>query len=395
MHGDPLMEVTDAMPEDVVLLKAALDRLRLKDRFTERPAVPVRPLTLNVENAGTAFRFLTAYCAQLPGCEVVLDGCERMHHRPIGPLVDALRALGANIDYVGETGFPPLHIIGTTLHHPTIGDSRTIHHPPSTIHNSPSGAHSTIHYPLSTSISSQFASALELIGVPCDAPASPYLTMTREIIKHYPQSTIHIPQSTIHIPQSTIHIPQSTIHNPQEKDWSSAAFWYEYVALHGGEIELPGLSQDSLQGDKVVADIFRSFGVDTLYSSACVRVQSTIHIPTIGDSRTIHIPPSTIHINFSSCPDLYPAVAMACKELGYGLQATGIENLRYKESDRVTSVEAMLSTPQGQTVMTEHDHRIAMAAMAAGYKVDDEDCVNKSYPNFKRELCKLLSQGEA
>ena len=104
MHGDPLMEVTDAMPEDVVLLKAALDRLRLKDRFTVRPpsavgpAAPVRPLTLNVENAGTAFRFLTAYCAQLPGCDVVLDGCERMHHRPIGPLVDALRALGANID---------------------------------------------------------------------------------------------------------------------------------------------------------------------------------------------------------------------------------------------------------------------------------------------------------
>ena len=369
MHGDPLMEVTCDMPEDVVLLHDALQTIhfQLSTKGRNEAASLHSPLsTLNLKNAGTAFRFLTAYCAQLPGCDVVLDGCERMHHRPIGPLVDALRALGANIDYVGETGFPPLHIIGITLHNP-----------PSTIHNSPSGAPSTIHYPPSTihnGFSSQFASALELIGIPCEAPASPYLTMTKEIMKNWKQSTIH---------------------NPQEKDWSSAAFWYEYVAIHGGEIELQGLSQDSLQGDKVVADIFESLGVDTLYEDARVRVRGTIHHPTIGDSRTIHIPPSTIHINFSTCPDLYPAIAMTCKVLGYALQATGIENLRYKESDRIASVEAMLNTQEGGVIVTEHDHRIAMAAMVAGYKVDDEDCVVKSYPNFKHELCKLLSHVEA
>lgn len=347
MHGDPLMEVTDAMPEDVVLLKAALDRLRLKDRFTERPAVPVRPLTLNVENAGTAYRFLTAYCAQLPGCEVVLDGCERMHHRPIGPLVEVLRTLGAKIDYLGEEGFPPLRIIGTTLN--------------------------TVHQTLNSPISSQFASALELIGIPCDAPPSPYLTMTRTLVQNY----------------QTPNTKRQTL----EQDWSSAAFWYEYVALHGSEIEMQGLSSDSIQGDRVVAELFEQLGVDTLYINAgvCVRGRNA----SAGDKQTLDIKHQTLNIDFSSCPDLYPAVAMACKELGYGLQATGIEKLRYKESDRIASVEAMLATPKGQTVMTEHDHRIAMAAMAAGYKVDDEDCVNKSYPNFKRELCKLLSQGEA
>mgnify|MGYP003291152777 CR=1 FL=1 len=335
MHGDPLMEVTDAMPEDVVLLKAALDRLRLQDRCANETLAAVGPLTLNVGNAGTAFRFLTAYCAQLQGCEVVLDGCERMRHRPIGPLVEALRTLGAKIDYVGEEGFPPLHIKG-----------QKIHNAQCTMHNE---------------VSSQFASALELIGVPCDAPASPYLTMTREVMRNH----------------------------PQEKDWSSAAFWYEYVAIHGGEIELPGLRQDSLQGDRVVADIFQPLGVDTLYTNACVRIRGSIHHSHESGAR------STIHIDFSSCPDLYPAVAMTCKVLGCRLQATGIENLRYKESDRIASVEAMLSTPQGQIVKTEHDHRIAMAAMVAGYKVDDEQCVAKSYPNFKRELCKLLSHVEA
>ena len=349
MHGDPLMEVTDAMPEDVVLLKAALDRLRLQDRCANETLAAVGPLTLNVGNAGTALRFLTAYCAQLPGCEVVLDGCERMHHRPIEPLVEALRTLGAKIDYLGQEGFPPLHIKGQKIHNARC-----------TMHNG---------------VSSQFASALELIGVPCDAPASPYLTMTRSLIQDD-------------------QTPDTKYQTP-EKDWSSAAFWYEYVAVHGGEIEMQGLSRDSIQGDRVVADIFEQLGVDTLYTNAGVCVRGTNHQIPNTKHQTPDTQHQTLNINFSSCPDLYPAVAMTCKLLGYHLQATGIENLRYKESDRIASVEAMLLTPKGGVVMTEHDHRIAMAAMVAGYKVDDEDCVNKSYPNFKRELCKLLSQGEA
>ncbi len=359
MHGDPLMEVTDAMPEDVVLLHDALQtihsQLPTKGR-NETTTLHSKLSTLNLRNAGTAYRFLTAYCAQLPGCEVVLDGCERMHHRPIGPLVEVLRTLGAKIDYLGEEGFPPLRIIGTTLN--------TVHRTPNTVHQT-----------LNTNTSSQFASALELIGIPCDAPPSPYLTMTRTLVQNY------------QIPNTKRQTP-NTKHQTPEQDWSSAAFWYEYVALHGGEIEMQGLSSDSIQGDRVVADIFEQLGVDTLYINAGVCVRGT----NLQTPDTKH---QTLNINFSSCPDLYPAVAMTCKALGYHLQATGIENLRYKESDRVTSVEAMLSTPQGQMVMTEHDHRIAMAAMVAGYKVDDEDCVNKSYPNFKRELCKLLFQGEA
>ena len=340
MHGDPLMEVTSLMPQDVVLLKTALDRLRLKDRFAERPlrcktADAVGPLILNVENAGTAFRFLTAYCAQLAGCEVVLDGCERMRHRPIGPLVDALRSMGADIEYVGQEGFPPLHIVGKSL------------------------AQSQI--TIQSSLSSQFASALELIGVDCNAPASPYLTMTRSLIQNY----------------------KSPIINHQlEKDWSSAAFWYEYVALHGGTITLPGLSLDSIQGDKVVAELFEPLGVHTTSTPTGITLNSQL-------STTLNSKLYTL--NFTSCPDLYPAIAMTCHMLGYQLQATGIDSLRYKESDRIEMVKAMLATPNGQVVKTAHDHRIAMAALVAGRQVDDEECIAKSYPQFKEQLCKLSS----
>ena len=190
MHGDPLLEVTDAMPQDVVLLHDALQtihsQLPTKGR-NETASFYFQLLTLNLSNAGTAFRFLTAYCAQLPGCEVVLDGCERMRHRPIEPLVEALRTLGAKIDYLGQEGFPPLRISGTTLN---------------TIHQTPNTKHQT----LNTSISSQFASALELIGVPCDAPVSPYLTMTRALIQDYqtPDTKHQTPDTKHQTPTFTV-----------------------------------------------------------------------------------------------------------------------------------------------------------------------------------------------
>ncbi len=343
MHGDPLLEVTSLMPQDVVLLKTALDRLRLKDCFAERPLrckTVLRTeglLTLNVENAGTAFRFLTAYCAQLPDCEVVLDGCERMHQRPIGPLVDALRSMGADITYMGQTGFPPLHIRG-----------RRLNKQPQSV---------------DTTMSTQFVSALELIGVDCQVPASPYIEMTRALIQNY-QSPIN--------------------HNPLEADWSAAAFWYEYVAIYGGEITMPQLSLDSIQGDRGAAQVFESLGVHTESTPQGITLhREAVELPTV------------LNYDFASCPDLYPAVAMTCKVLGCRLQATGIENLRYKESNRIETVQAMLATPKGQRVITAHDHRIAMAAMAAGFEVDDEQCIGKSYPQFTEQLCKLLSRAKA
>lgn len=324
MHGDPLIEVTSLMPQDVVLLHDALETLY------------ATPYTLHLDNAGTAMRFLTAFAAQCEGTDIVLEGCERMHHRPIGPLVDALRSMGADITYIGEEGFPPLRIRGKRL------EKRPV--------------------TVDTSLSSQFVSALELIGVPCIAPATPYIYITRAMVKDY--ARYH--------------------QTPVEKDWSAAAFWYEYVALHGGEITLPGLSLDSIQGDKVVAELFEPLGVYTEAIEGGIRVhgaQCTMH-----DARCI---------DFSACPDLYPAVMMTYHELGVPLQATGIETLAYKESNRLEVVDRMLSTPKEEVIITAHDHRIAMAALAAGRRVDDEECIGKSYPTFKEQLCKLSSPAKA
>ena len=308
-HGDELMPVSDSMPDDVRIMSEAIRLLG------ER-----REAKIDLGNCGTAMRFLTAYCAQLEGQTTLLDGVERMHHRPIGQLVDALREIGADIEYLGEEGFPPLRIKGCIL------DKHRI---------------VTINNPLST----QYISALLLIGANVITNStSPYIYITQEVIKQYQLSPF-------------------SYHLSVEKDWSSAAFWYEYVALHGGEITLLGLSRDSLQGDKVVADIFAHLGVRTTYTAEGVVISSS----------PLHPTPYTLHHDFSACPDLYPAIALTCERLGVELHATGVESLPLKESDRLRAVAEH---------RTDADHRMAMALLIAGYEVDDTACISKSYPNF-------------
>ena len=310
IHRDGLLAVSADMPDDVLLLHRALTTFNTL-KTAETPSTP----RLNVGNCGTAMRFLTAYCAQLEGQTTILDGAERMHHRPIGQLVDALREIGAKIEYLGEEGFPPLRITGCAL------DKHRI---------------VSINNPLST----QFVSALLLIGANVHTNSnSPYINITRTLAKHY--------------------LPTQGI----EQDWSSAAFWYEHVALHGGEIELPGLFKDSIQGDKVVAEIFTQLGVQTHYTNEGI----------ILSLLPLYQKPDTLHHNFKDCPDLYPVVALTCEKLGILLDATGIDSLPLKESDRLRAVREH---------RVDADHRMAMALLIAGYPVDDTDCIKKSYPKF-------------
>ena len=309
IHGDGLMTVSCDMPNDVRIMSEAIRLLG------ER-----REARIDLGNCGTAMRFLTAYCAQLEGQTTILDGMERMRHRPIGQLVDALREIGADIEYLGEEGFPPLRIKGCIL-----DKHRMV----------------TINNPQST----QYISALLLIGANVITNStSPYIDITQEVIKQY-------------------HLSPFSFHLSVEKDWSSAAFWYEYVALHGGEITLSGLSRDSLQGDKVVADIFAQLGVTTQYME-----EGIVIYPSPLQSTTY-----TLHQDFSACPDLYPAVALTCERLGVELHATGVESLPLTESDRRRAVREH---------RTDADHRMAMALLVAGYEVDDTVCISKSYPQF-------------
>ena len=338
-----LMPVSADLPEDVQILRNALTTLR-----TFKTSKTLSTPHIDVGNCGTAMRFLTAYCAQLEGQTTILDGVERMHHRPIGQLVDALREIGANIEYLGEEGFPPLRIKGCIL------DKHRI---------------VTINNPQST----QFVSALLLIGANVHTDnTSPYITLTRELIQHY--TTLH----------------NSTQRYTIEKDWSSAAFWYEYVALHGGEIKLPGLHKESLQGDKVVADIFAHLGVHTEYTAEGITIASTgvadlqrSDLQGIDARSTAQRSAEEILCqDFSACPDLYPAVALTCERLGITLHATGVESLPLKESDRLRAVREH---------RTDADHRMAMALLIAGYEVDNTACISKSYPQFLEQF-RLLHQ---
>ena len=354
-----LMPVSDSMPDDVQILHRALTTLHNPTQSYT---------TLHLSNCGTAMRFLTAYAAQLENRVTILDGVERMHHRPIGQLVDALREIGADIEYLGEEGFPPLRIKGCIL------DKHRI---------------VTINNPQST----QFVSALLLIGANVQTDStSPYITLTREMIKNKEQGTknkdklLTTDQTQVTNLGSLLLAPYSEI----EKDWSSAAFWYEYVALHGGEIKLPGLHKESLQGDKIVADIFVHLGVHTEYTAEGITIASTgvadlqrSDLQGIDARSTAQRSAEEILCqDFSACPDLYPAVALTCECLRVELHATGVESLPLKESDRLRAVAEH---------RTDADHRMAMALLIAGYEVDDTSCISKSYPQFLEQF-RLLHQ---
>lgn len=306
------MPVSLSMPDDVLVLHRCLSDTRAVAE-------------LDVNNCGTAMRFLTAYFAQKEGYERVLTGCERMQQRPIAQLVDALRSLGAEIRYVGREGYPPLRIVGRRL----------------------SGKEVSMEQPLST----QFVSALLLAGLSVRTDiASPYIEMTRAICQQLPEMI--------------------------ERDWSSAAFWYAYTALHHTELSFPGLSQHSMQGDRVVADIFVALGVRTVYRTDGVSISYDATLLSDGQL------PSVLSVDFRSCPDLYPAIAIVCRRLGVRLIADGTDSLCYKESNRLLSVEQLTAA---------HDHRMAMALLVAGYACDDTACIRKSYPQFLEQLCSLQS----
>ena len=251
LRGEDVRPFASAnMPEDVRVMASCLSA--------------AAPASLDVGNSGTAMRFLTAYFAARPGADLMIDGCARMRERPIGQEVEALRELGADIEYAGRKGYPPLHIRGRQL----------LRH--------------TVH--ISQPESTQFVSALLLIGADVTTDSqSPYIQMTRAVVKGREQ---------------------------MEPDWSAAAFWLERKALGliKEELEFPGLSDDSLQGDKVAPDIFRRIEQRQLRTLDC-----------------------------SAFPDLVPAIAVACHQLHLDVQLTGTESLRIKESDRAAAITQMLS----------------------------------------------------
>ena len=211
----------------------------------------------------------------------------------------------------------------------------------------------------------QTTSALILHGedIPVAENESPYITMSRRIRESYLSPLRGEPERGLLL----------------EACWSSASYWYEYVAIHGGELLLEGLKPDSLQGDRIVADLYaKYFGVQTTFTPEGARIAKT---PSLFSPP----PEGRVRVGFTNCPDLYPAVALTCEKLSIELHATGTERLRFKESDRLEAVRLH---------EVRNDHRMAMALMAADFPVadDEQQCIAKSYPRFIENLIQITTE---
>jgi 3-phosphoshikimate 1-carboxyvinyltransferase len=345
------------------------------------------PRVIDIKAAGTAMRFLTSLLATRPGEEHIITGTERMRNRPISVLVDALRALGADIDYEERAGYPPLKICGRKL----------------------KGGHLM----LPGNVSSQYISSLLMIGPTLEQGLTlalegeiisrPYIDMTLAIMRQYGARAEWVGEKEIRVEP----VPYEPIPYYVESDWSAASYWYEMVALSADEeasVVLPGLFEDSLQGDAAVAKMFEPLGVETVMEQGRVLIRKS--------GRRVE----TCEWNMLAQPDLAQTIVVTCCMKGVHFRISGLQTLRIKETDRIAALQKELLkygfvlTAEGddvlqwkgemtdQPVVPEHvsidtydDHRMAMAfapiAMVKGsVMINNPEVVSKSYPSFWEDM---------
>jgi 3-phosphoshikimate 1-carboxyvinyltransferase len=346
------------------------------------------PETIDIKAAGTAMRFLTAYLSVMRGTHV-LTGTERMKHRPIGVLVDALRHLGAEIEYVGEEGFPPLRITGQTLRG---GDLE-----------------------LPGNISSQYISALLMIGpvlkdgltlkLQGEVISRPYIDLTLWMMREFGADVEWTGPDTIEVKPK----PYKPTNYFIENDWSAASYWYEMVALSqdkDAEVRLSGLMDGSKQGDSSVRYIFSLLGVKTIFETKEEGVPQTVTLRKSGR----RVP--RLEYDFVNSPDLAQTFVVTCAMMGVKFHFTGLGTLKIKETDRIKALIAEMRKlgfvvhdandseliwdgercePDTNAVIdTYEDHRMALAlapvAMLQPITINNPQVVTKSYPNFWKHL---------
>ena len=357
------------------------------------------PYEIDIKACGTATRFLTAYLSSTPCGEHIITGTERMKHRPIGLLVDAMRSLGADITYLEEEGFPPLKIVGRNLE----------------------GGHISV----PGHISSQFISALLMVGpvfangltihLTSEVISRPYIDLTVCTMQEFGAEVEWVDAATIAIKPK----PYKAVPFIIENDWSAASYWYEILALQErvadaehegmGKVVLPGLLDGSRQGDSSIRYIFSMLGIKTRFEdNAAILTPHKRMLPRLD-------------IDFVNHPDLAQTAVVATALMNIPFRFTGLMSLRIKETDRIAALkteiaklgyvlddsqEGVLSwdgtkcEPMAEPVIdTYEDHRMAMAfapacIMFPGLKIDNPGVVSKSYPNFWNDLKKVGFQIE-
>ena len=350
------------------------------------------PYEINIKAAGTAMRFMTAYLSTREGEEHVLTGTERMQHRPIHVLVEALRRLGADIEYMGEEGFPPLRIRGRQL------EGGLLEVP--------------------GNISSQFVSALLLIGpmlrdgltlrLKGDIISRPYIDLTLWTMREFNAFADWDDFETIMVAAQPYEQHPYYI----ESDWSAASYWYEMMALsrnESDEVLLEGLMDGSKQGDSSVRYLFSLLGVKTTFESTKPGVPTMVRLQHSGYCV------SRLDYDFVNSPDLAQTFIVCCAVLGIPFHFRGLSTLKIKETDRIEAMKTEMrklgyvlhdvnncelywngercEAEATATIDTYEDHRMALAFAPAafrlpGLRINNPQVVTKSYPHFWEDLKK-------
>ncbi len=349
---------------------------------------------INIKNAGTCMRFLTAYYAATPGSEIVLNGDERMKERPIAGLVNVLNQLGASIIYLEKENYPPLKISGSKLK----GGEIFIE------------AHETSQFASALMMVAPFMSEPLTININNQVTSFDYIEMTASLMREFGfQVSIQTsPACQIHLNNTGYDL--SSVCYKVEADWSSAAFIYEAAALaETASILIPNLSLKSKQGDKRIASIMNPFfGVSTQENEKGIIIQKKRAEPT-------HSP---FEINLSNNPDLAPPLVSSAAALGLKITFTGLSSLKIKESNRLLNLQQelnklgynieltesdclILAEPKSQhqniesvLTQTENDHRLVMCFSLLALKnraivLSEISSVEKSFPGFWEEMEKL------
>lgn len=370
-----------------LILQAIFPNLKLTglsnsdDTQVLQKALSTTAPVIDIHHAGTAMRFLTAYLSSRPGYEVILTGSSRMQERPIGILVEAMRELGAEIEYEKNDGFPPLKIKGAALHKNEIS--------------------------ISANVSSQYITALMLIApsltkglkinMESKVTSRPYLKMTAQALKHIGVE-VEFDENQILIQHKEV-ISDKTV--AVESDWSSVSYFYSCLAmLDRGSFEMSTFYKQSLQGDSKVAEYYKLFGIHTEFQEQSIRISKV-------DNFQI---PEFIELNLNDTPDLAQTLAVTCLGLGVDCFLTGLHTLKVKETDRLVALKhelekfgaevkitseslhlkAKANLNSNVQIKTYQDHRMAMAFAPLAIKCDlsilDPEVVSKSFPSFWKEM---------
>ncbi len=391
VNCQPTIQITGSKSESnrLLLLKALYPQILIKnlsnsdDSVIMHNALQSSNNSIDVHHTGTAMRFLTAYFAIQQEREITITGSSRMKERPIKILVDALRDLGAEIEYVENEGYPPLKIKGKLLTNNKVT--------------------------LKANVSSQYISALLLIASKLKngleltlngkITSVPYIRMTLNLLNKIGIETCFNKNIIFVKPLKQKPIPKTLT---VESDWSSVSYFYSMVALSktGTQITLTFYRKDSLQGDSILAKIYKQFGVITTFNGDSIILQKSSNVNQ----------KSLINLDLSDTPDIAQTIAVTVFGLGQECKLLGLHTLKIKETDRLVALKTELEKLGASVKITQNtlqlkaskiinsdisietynDHRMAMAFAPLGLKtsinIKNAEVVSKSYPQFWEHL---------